>query len=220
MKKQSVAVVLGSLMVLGANAPALAQNGFYGGLSMRDTGAVNGLTLGDVPLGDVSLAWNRFSAPTADETAQRSLLFGGYRWKNDLSVEGAFSTTDKYSLQPAPSQAIASVPGLALTDANVRSWNANVFTSWELSRTLSLYGRLGYAQSDARQLTLAGASLVPGDPRRLGVNYGVGVRYDVTHSLGLRAEYSRFGRFAGEAPSINSGLPDSDQVTVGVQYRF
>ena len=50
------------------------------------------------------------------------------------------------------------------------------------------------------------------------MNYGVGLRYDVTHSLGLRVEYARFGRFAGEM--IGNGLPDSDQVSIGVQYRF
>jgi OOP family OmpA-OmpF porin len=215
MKKQALVISLGGLLALGASTAAPAQNGFYGGVSIRDKGAVKGITHGDVPL-----VWNRFTAPTNDDSTQRSLVFGGYRWTNEVSVEGAFSTTERYSLQPAPTPTIASSPGLALTDSNTRSWNANVFTSWELSRTVSLYGRLGYAQSEARQLSLAGASLVPDDPRRLGVNYGVGVRYDVTHSLGLRAEYSRFGHFAGETPSVSSGLPDSDQVTVGVQYRF
>ena len=100
-----------------------------------------------------------------------------------------------------------------------RTWNADVYTSWEVIRRLSLYGRLGYAQSDPRPF-FSGASLVQSDPRRQrdGVNYGVGLRYDVTHSLGLRVEYARFGRFAGEM--IGSGMPDSDQVSIGVQYRF
>jgi len=109
--------------------------------------------------------------------------------------------------------------GLNLGEFAARSWNADVYTSWEVIRRLSLYGRLGYAQSDPRPF-FSGASLVQGDPRRQreGVNYGVGLRYDVTHSLGLRAEYARFGRFVGE--TIGSGMPDSDQVSIGVQYRF
>ena len=49
------------------------------------------------------------------------------------------------------------------------------------------------------------------------MNYGVGVRYDMNSALGLRLEYSRFGRFAGE---IGTSLPESDQVTLGVQFRF
>jgi opacity protein-like surface antigen len=109
--------------------------------------------------------------------------------------------------------------GLNFGDVTAHAWNADVYTSWEFIRSLSLYGRFGYAQSDARPL-FAGASLVP-DPRRQrdGVNYGVGLRYDVTHSLGLRVEYARFGRFAGELIGPN-GLPESDQVSIGVQYRF
>jgi opacity protein-like surface antigen len=221
MRKQSLLIMLFGLLALGASTLALGQNGFYGGVAMRENGAeANGLTLGNVPLANVPLAWNRFSAPIADDTSQRSLLFGGYRWRNDVAFEAAVNTTDKYALHPgAQPPLMGPGPALALTDASARSWNADVYTSWEVIRSLSLYGRLGYAQSDARQI-FSGASLVPGDPRRVreGVNYGLGLRYDVTHSLGLRAEYARFGRFAGEG--VGSGLPDSDQVSVGVQFRF
>jgi len=218
MKKQLLLIGLGALFSLGAGSAALGQNGFYGGVSMRNGAESNGLQLGDTPL-----AWNRFSAPASDDASQRALLFGGYRWRNDLSVEAAVNTAntaEKYALrQGAPTSIIGPGAGLALTDATARYWNADVYTSWEMIRSLSLYGRLGYAQSDARQV-FSGASLVPGDPRRQrdGVNYGVGLRYDVTHSLGLRVEYARFGRFAGEG--VGSGLPDSDQVSVGVQFRF
>jgi hypothetical protein len=43
------------------------------------------------------------------------------------------------------------------------------------------------------------------------------MRYDMNTALGLRLEYSRFGRFAGE---FGSSLPDTDQVTLGVQFKF
>ena len=36
-------------------------------------------------------------------------------------------------------------------------------------------------------------------------------------SLGLRVEYARFGRFAGE---LGATLPDTDQVSFGLQMRF
>jgi len=42
-------------------------------------------------------------------------------------------------------------------------------------------------------------------------------RYDMNPALGLRLEYGRFGRFAGEVPS---GPPESEQVSVGLQLRF
>ena len=223
MKKQALVWLVGAALVIGAGWGASAQTvqaGFYGGVSMRDMGSESsGLTLTPAA-GGQTLVWNRFAAPVVDDAAQRSLVYGGYRWKNDVAVEAAFNTTDKYALHPGSSGlTLGSGPGLSFGDIGAHAWNADVYTSWEFVRSLSLYGRLGYAQSDARPL-FAGASIIPGDPRRQrdGVNYGLGLRYDVTHSLGLRVEYARFGRFAGEV--IGSGMPESDQVSIGVQYRF
>jgi opacity protein-like surface antigen len=221
-KKQSLVWMIGAITALVAGMSASAETiptGFYGGVSMRDNGAEStGLVL--APAGGQALAWNRFAAPVMDDASQRSLVFGGYRWKNDLSVEAAFNTTDRYALHPgSPGLLVRSGPSLYFGDIAAHAWNADVYTSWEFVRSVSLYGRLGYAQSDARPL-FTGASIIPGDPRRQreGVNYGLGLRYDVTHSLGLRVEYARFGRFTGEV--AGSGLPESDQVSIGVQYRF
>ena len=64
-------------------------------------------------------------------------------------------------------------------------------------------------------------TLVVGDTRRQreGVNYGVGLRYDLTQALGLRVEYARFNRFSGDAASVGL-LPESDHLTLGVQFKF
>ncbi len=220
-KKQLLAWVLGAGLGFGLASGVFAQAGFYGGVSMRNQGTESrGLVVAAQPAGQ-TLIWNRYPTPAPDESVQqRSLVYGGYRWNNDVAVEAAFNSTDKYALRPA-SSGLSVGPGLGLSfgDATSRTWNADVYTSWEFIRSISLYGRLGYAQNEVRPL-FAGASLVPGDPRRQrdGVNYGVGLRYDVTHSLGLRVEYARFGRFAGEL--VGSGMPESDQFSIGVQYRF
>ncbi len=214
MKKQIiVAICLG--LGSAAAVPAYAQDGFYGGVALRESGAdATGLKLSSLPF-----AWNRFTTPLAEDATQRALIFGGYRWRSDVSVEAAFNANDKYALRPAPST-VGGGSSTGFTDAGTRSWNADVYTTWEFVRSLSLYGRVGYMQNDARPL-FAGASLVPGDPRRAhdGVNYGVGLRYDMTQALGLRVEYARFGRFAGEASNVGI-LPESDQVTIGVQFKF
>ena len=213
MKKQLLRVIIAAALI-GPVLPVYAQGGFYGGVSLRQGGAdATGLTLGGP-----TLVWNRFVAPTGEDAAQQRLFFGGYRWKSDISVEAAFNSRDQYALKTG-SDRPAGV-GLGLVDTSMRTWNADVYTSWEFLHSFSVYGRLGYAQNDSRPL-FSGASLVPGDPRRArdGVNYGVGLRYVLSQSLGLRVEYSRFGRFAGESSSVGV-LPESDQVTIGVQYRF
>jgi len=59
--------------------PAAAR-GFYGGVSLRDAGS-EGV---GVSFGSATSVWNRYTAPTIDDTATRSLLFGGFRWSNDV----------------------------------------------------------------------------------------------------------------------------------------
>ena len=187
-------------------------------VELRDAGA----EAAGVNFGQLASTWGRYVSPVTDDAnSQRSLVFGGYRWANDLAVEGSLSSAASYALRPFDASTRRGV-GLSLTgspDVATHTWNANVFTSWSFRNRFSLYGRLGYAQSESVP-AYALASLPPSDPRRLrdGVNYGVGVRYDITPALGLRLEYARFPRFAGE--SVAGPLPDSDQVQFGMQFRF
>jgi Outer membrane protein beta-barrel domain len=198
-------------------APAVADaSGFYGGVSLRNSGReADGLSFGHL-----SSVWSRFTLPTIEDAGARTLAYGGYRWANDLSVEAALAAVDRYSLQPALAGSRRGV-GLALgndIDAGGKAWNVDVFTSWEFRKSLSLYGRLGYAQSDPQPTYLPG---FVGDVRRNreGVNYGLGLRYDMSPALGLRLEYARFGRLPGE--SLTTGvLPENDQLQLGVQFRF
>jgi len=221
MKKQLLAAfALGALfaapLVFADEQPA--KSGFYGGVALRDAGA----EAAGVNFGQLASTWGRYASPVTDDAnSQRSLVFGGYRWANDLAVEGSLSSAASYALRPFDASTRRGV-GLSLTgspDVATHTWNANVFTSWSFRNRFSLYGRLGYAQSESVP-AYALASLPPSDPRRLrdGVNYGVGVRYDITPALGLRLEYARFPRFAGE--SVAGPLPDSDQVQFGMQFRF
>jgi opacity protein-like surface antigen len=224
MKKQALAKAISISLALGFATAAQAvvaqppASGFYGGVTMRDRGTeTQGLAFGPAPAFAA-----RFATTAAEDAAasRASMLFGGYRWSNDVSVEASLASVDKYALAPVDTAPRGVGLNLArgagsLGDLSSRSWNVDVVTSWSFLRSFSLYGRLGYAQSDASPAGVA--ALAPSDPRRLGVNYGLGLRYDVTPSLGLKVEYSRFGRFAGEFSSI---LPDSDQVSVGLQLRF
>ena len=196
-----------------------APTGFYGGVSLRDHAAESA----GIALGPASSVWNRYVAPVADDSSPRSLVFGGYRWRNDVAVEASFNSVDQYALRP---DALGSRGGVGLSfgsneglgQLTTRSWNVDVFTSWTFHRALALYGRVGYGQSETLP-SFGAASPAVQDSRRLrdGVNVGLGMRYDMNSALGLRVEYARFGRFAGE---IGTSLPETDQVSVGVQLRF
>jgi opacity protein-like surface antigen len=202
---------------VAAEAPA-DRSGFYGGVSLRDEGRdTNGVTIGHILANPASI-WNRYTSPIAEDNGNRTLAFGGYRFGNDVSVEAAVATMNGYGLRPSMTSARRGV-GLSLVpDAEPgKSWNVDLFTSWEFRSRMSLYGRLGYAQSET-QPYMPGFNGDPVRRNRDGVNYGLGLRYDMTPALGLRLEYARFARLPGE---LTTGvLPENDQVQFGLQFRF
>ena len=197
--------------------PGATPSGFYGGIAVRQGGA----EATGVAFGVQGTDWGKFASPVADDAASRRLFFGGYRFQNDVAVEASLSTSDRYVLRPDNPAGRRGV-GLSLmpSDAAAHAWNADVYTSWSFARRFALYGRLGYAGADNAG-GLAFATLPAGDARRTrdGMSYGVGLRYDVNPALGLRVEYARFGRFAGETLQ-GSVLPETDQVQLGLQLRF
>jgi opacity protein-like surface antigen len=223
-QKHTLAAII-SIAALSIVVPAQAAEtdsavGFYGGVSLRDRGSES---IGLQPV-MAPASWARFASASVDESAGRAVVFGGYRWRNEVAVEASFSSVDKYSLRPGDTAPTARGLGLAssaggLTDTATRGWNVDVTTSWAFYKAFSLYGRMGYATADALPATVNPNLANVADPRRLrdGVNVGLGLRYDVRSDLGLRLEYGRFARFGAETGTL---LPEADQVSVGVQYRF
>lgn len=209
-------LVLGALAAILLAGTASAQgvaleSGFYGGIALRDRDAGStGWALGLVPAATLGPA-----VAAADESPTRHALFGGYRWRNHLAVEAALARSETYTLRPLGGGARTGV-GLRLVGDETASaaWNVDVVGSYAVLRTLAFYGRIGYAQAEP-----SGHGVPAGEPRasRDGVNYGIGLRYDVTRELGVNLEYTRFGRFAFE--SFNA-FPESDRVRVGVRFRF
>jgi hypothetical protein len=144
----------------------------------------------------------------------RASAFGGYRFRNDLALEASVASTSNYRL-PGGGGVGLMLPGD--TEAGMRQWNVDVVGSWSFWRSMALYGRLGYAQSD---LVPAYRTSIAAPERRTsdGLQYGVGLRYDFSRALGLKLEYARVGHVATE---FERGLiPEVDQVQFGVQFRF
>ena len=209
-------LIIAFLAGAALSVPALAQvrDGFYGGVALREGGSeTTGILFGRATLAP--------TAPPVEDAASQQRLFGGYRWRNELALEAGLARSESYALRPFNAGTPGGV-GLTLASpgesASRSAWNLDVVGSYTLLRSVALYGRVGYAQSDVVASTPA--NLLTGDVRRTrdGVNYGLGMRYDVTRALGLNLEYTRFGRFAFE--SFGSTLPENDQVRIGVQFRF
>jgi opacity protein-like surface antigen len=199
------------LAIAAATAPVafaaeLPNAGFYGGITLRDNGGEQGISVGAA--GNVA----RFGAPMDSAAAPQAVLFGGYRWRNDLALEAALGSLTSYQLGGRGGIGLV----LPQEGDESRAWNVDVYGSWAFWRRFSLYGRLGYGQTDTMPAYVP--SVVVADRRaRDGLSYGVGLRYDINRSLGLKLEYARVGTH-GETSSF--AMPDGDQVQFGLQFRF
>jgi opacity protein-like surface antigen len=189
-------------------SPSGGSPGFYGGIAARDGGAEQG-----VAIRDASGPWSRLAAQSEVHGSQ-ALAYGGYRWRGDVALEAAIGS-EIYRL---PGRGGVGLLLPVEDDPSSRRWNVDVQGSFALWRSLSLYGRLGYSQSEIAPFYRTSVAASPGDWRtRDGLNYGVGLRYDVTRTLGVRLEYARTGLLGGESAGV---LPYDDQLQLGVQFRF
>lgn len=212
------AVLLAALVTGGFAQPAAAAaegalavppGGFYGGISVRQDGAEQGLSFGDV-----RSSHGRYAAFESDASGSTASAFGGYRFRNDLALEASVATVTGYRLTGRGGVGLM-LPAASQPEA--QAWNVDVVGSWSFWRSLSLYGRLGYAQSE---LAPVYRTAIAANDRQTaeGLQYGVGLRYDFSRALGLKLEYARVGSHAGEVD--RSGLPDVDRLQFGVQFRF
>ena len=148
-------------------------------------------------------------ASLAPENGYRLKL--GYKYSRYLAVEGEFSDVTRpadFFANPASLSSTFRSTGFAVdTVATLPVWG------------FSFYGRLGAYHGDrygfsSYSTTLLGNQAARGTRWR----YGLGVRYDFTKALGISAELERYSALGLGSPF--AGDVDSDQVTVGVSWRF
>ena len=134
----------------------------------------------------------------------------GYKYSRYLAVEGEFADfarpTDLFANPANLASAFRSTGFGVDTVATLPIWR------------FSFYGRMGAYRGDRMGPGSYSASLLPEVARaNTRWRYGLGVRYDVTKALGIRAEMERYSLGLG---SPFAGDVDSDQITVGLSWRF
>ena len=90
-------------------------------------------------------------------------LFGGYQFHPNVAVEAAYGMLYDKGGTEANSLEVVAVPMLPVANR------------------LSVFGKFGFAHIDVD----------PGD-RKTELTYGVGVQYDATPKIGLRAQWQRY----------------------------
>jgi OmpA-OmpF porin, OOP family len=166
-----------------------------------------------VPDGTASFSFTSFApaplanAPAADTGYQLKL---GYRYSRYFSVEGELN-----DLARAPADVFATPGSLAPTFRST-GFGVDTVATLPLWR-FSFYGRLGAYHGDPHDSFNAySTSLLADGTGRTRWHYGLGMRYDVTKALGIRAQVERYSALG--TPLANE--PESDLFSVGVSWRF
>jgi len=195
-----------SLLVLAAAAmPVAAAADYVGVLKLPASPAT-------IAIPDPGFYWRSAEPPVGSLGAQ-SLADGyqlrlGYRYSRYVSFETGYADAASASPFQAFGGQAARARGYSMdTVGTLPLWG---HSTWGHA---TLYGRLGAWRSDA------GVSLFPGEAASrpgAGVRYGLGLKYDVTRSVGLQAEMERFSPLDRWGPRDS----DTDQFKLGVRWRF
>lgn len=180
--------ILGLTCALAFAVPAAAQ----------DTGFYVGGAFGQVDFQDFC---EGISGPgvSCDEKDTAWKILGGYQFNRNLAVELGYANLGEVS---------ASGPGGSAT-VETTAWDVAAVGSFPVIDKLSVYGKLGLFRADFEGRSSVGATL---DESESGFTFGIGLRYDVTRNLGVRAEWQRYNEVDGEL--------DADVLSIGAVWRF
>lgn len=145
--------------------------------------------------------------PNAEPSMRLKL---GYQYSRFFSVEGELNDMARMPLN------VFGAPDAAASAFRSSGFGVDTVATLPLSR-FSFYGKMGAYHGEPRyDFTAYSTSLLGDAPQRTRWRYGLGVRYDFTHSLGVRAEVERYSPLG--TPLARE--TDADLFSIGVNWRF
>ncbi len=203
---------LAALAMLGGS-PAMAQGSWYGGASVGRSAA----TIDDARITSGLLGQGLGTSSIDDrDRATGYKLFGGYQFTPNIGVEAGFFDLGRvgYTATTVPA-------GTLSGDMRARGLNLDLVGTLPLVGKLSALGRIGVTSIRSKDsFSATGAARIPyasANPseRSTNLKVGLGLGYDITDSLAVRAEVERYRLKDGVG---NRG--HQDLFSVGLIYRF
>jgi OOP family OmpA-OmpF porin len=193
---------------LATIAFAAAAEDYVGGLKppkSPDAGAQSGFfSLASEPVP----SWARARAPNPHNGFRLKL---GYQYSRFFAVEGQFvdfgrTSADMFA-SPANLASAFRSTGMGVDTVAMLPW-----------RSFSFYGKLGAYRGESRNAFAQYSTSLLGDAtsQRTRWRYGMGVRYDFTKSLGIKAEVERYSPLGTPLEA----QVETDLVSVGLSWRF
>lgn len=212
---KNITKIAGSLGLMGCaviNVAVADDSGWYMGANV-------GMTMGNIDddsIKDQLMATGVTSVSIDDDdTTTGYKLFGGYRYNKNFALEGGYFNLGELGYTAT------TVPAGTLTgEASISGLNLDLVGIYPFTKKVSAFGRLGVHYAKVED-TFSNSGIVPvpadSDPSESALNYkiGVGLQYDFTDALGMRAEVERY-----RINDAVDNLGDIDLISLGVVYRF
>lgn len=168
-----------------------------------------------------TLAKETYTITRYDDTGTGWKIFAGYQFHTNFAVELAYTELGKYSFDANVSGGPAGT-GTEYSEVKPTCWSLSLVGIVPLSQNFSLLGKAGVCRWDDRFRGWEVSSL-PGSPptpypdtpqsKGTDLTYGLGLRYDFTRNLGLRAEWERF-------ENVTHDRSSADLWSLSLQYSF
>jgi OOP family OmpA-OmpF porin len=186
-------VVASALALSGLLAATQASAQAFVGASIGQSDVDEDITAGLITSGSVDSKDNAFK------------VFGGYMFNRHFGVEGAYVDLGAVSYSGSFGSAAVSGGKVEMTGFNVAALG-----SYPVTEAFSVFGKIGLFIWEAEASDTTGG--VPFSEKTDGtdISFGLGLNYQFTRNLGVRAEWERFK--LDEA--------DADLISVGIVWRF
>lgn len=211
-------LVAGSLLPLAASAQSwyLGASGGQSAIQASPADVETGFLLDD---GFTA------SATTLDKTDTAWKAYAGYRFNRFLAVEMGYADLGKASFNTtivaAPPGTMPAPPFPIHATATARGGFLSAIAHWPVTQSFSLFTKVGAFRSDAEFTEViegTGITRVSRTELRTDANYGAGLQWMFSASVGARVEWERFIN-VGRGIGGREGL-DIDFVSAGLMVQF
>jgi len=196
-KAKAGLAILGLASAMTFAAPVLAQDaGFYAGAA----------------LGQSKVSIDCEGADTCDEKDSSWRIFGGYQFNRNFAIEFGYA-----DLGEASAAGAAPPFGTAGATFETTAFDLVAVGILPIAERFSAYGKIGLYRADTDiTASLTGFPSVSLSDSNSDLTFAVGVRYDFTRNLGVRAEWQRYSDVAAD----EFGESDVDVMSIGILWRF
>jgi OOP family OmpA-OmpF porin len=171
----------------------------------QDVGLYLGGSLGysTIDLDTGGLAAAGMTTLSSDDNDTGWKLFAGYQFHRNWAVEGTYYDLGKFNA----SGVVTGTATPANVSVKVKGWGLAAVGILPLQQNFSLFGKLGGFWSDSNASASAGPFAAATGDSNSEFMGGIGVMYNFSHNLGVRAE----AEFIGS---------DVQFYSIGLQFKF